>query len=570
MKKMVLFLVLLPAMIHARAAFPYNAQTSLSRSETYVGQTVYLTFSVQTEEKPVLQPLRNVYGLKIEYMGENVGTQMTTTIVNGRRNSKTVYNYRYTYAVTPIETGTFIIPQTVITAGSSEYKTSPVKLTVKEIGKNENFRLILTPDCGDRAYRGQTVTLSVEMEISSNIDSLEITIPFPENSVLLSPDSAGNPSDSGNVKINDAYYPFKRETAVRDRALFSAQVRFIVDFPGESHSAEFDYGKATASFRAVTATRESVDMFGRTVEDRQYAPVVIPAEQGKLLLLDLPEPRPADFAGIVGKPRLTASADMSEAYVGDPVTYRLTIEGAGNGNIETVPLNKIGDFSSRFRIPEHHSPPLKENGKTVFVYTIRPLSSAVTEIPAYRCSYFNPETERYETAETKPLPLKVNPSPDAGDSQIEEFSAGTNIPDAVSLERLGNRVPAAAGGDRLLRRENRFPYRTVYRLLYGLAYPITLLPLVAAVVCSVRRRNPQSRRERVRAMKKALAALRNSDSPERMMRLFRLTEEYKDLVAESPACGREVDHLKKILFSGGSFSSEECDSVSRKIEEALR
>ena len=53
MKKRFLFLLLLPSFLTAQAAFPQNVSTSLSRSESYVGETVYLSFSLQTEEKPV-------------------------------------------------------------------------------------------------------------------------------------------------------------------------------------------------------------------------------------------------------------------------------------------------------------------------------------------------------------------------------------------------------------------------------------------------------------------------------------------------------------------------------------
>lgn len=311
-------------------------------------------------------------------------------------------------------------------------------------------------------------------------------------------------------------------------------------------------------------------MFGRTVQDHQYASVVIPAEQGRIRVLSLPEPCPSDFSGIVGKPLLSAEADMREAYVGDPVTYRLIIGGVESGDIEPIPLNRIDDFTSRFRIPEHHSPPLKENGKTVFVYTIRPLSADVTEIPAYRCSYFNPETERYETVETKILPLTVYPSPAARDSQIEEFFPGADGPEKITLEQVKNQIPAMESGKKLLRREDRFPYRITYRVLYGLAFPVTFLPFLAAVVYAVRRRRPQTRAERRREMRKAVIAIRYLDDSERLPRLFRLAEDYKDVVSDSALCGREIERLKKILFSGEDFSSEETDSIFEKMEEELR
>lgn len=572
MKKIVMFLILLPTVLTAQSAFPYQAETSLSQSETYIGQTVYLTFAIQTEEKPVLQPLRSVYGLELEYRGENVSTQMTTTIVNGRRDSKTVYHYRFTYAVTPKEAGVFIIPQTRITVGGTDYPTSPVKLTVKEIEKNSRFRLFLSSDCGDRAYHGQTVTLTVEMEISSDIDSLAIRIPFLKNAEILPAEAAGSSSgsDAGNVKINDEYYPFRRETAVRDRAVFSAKIRFAARLTDNRTAADCDFSEATATFRAVTATEESVDMFGRPVQNRRYSSVVIPAEGGQLKILPLPQPQPDDFSGIVGRPQFSASADMREAYVGDPVTYRLTVSGIDYLPSDLLPLDKIGSFTESFRIPEHHSPPLKENGTAVFVYTIRPLSDTVTEIPEYNCSVFNPETERYETVTAPALPLKVYPSPSMQVSQVEEFFQGPGEPEAVTLEEIKNRIPAAETGKKVLYRDYRFPYGTAARVLYVLLFAVTTVPLLCVSVIAVRRRRPSTVAIRRRELLKAVREARRLEDPRRIEYLLKLSEEYCDIVIVYPECGECVSRLKYFLFSGTRTDSRDVETVFDTIEEVLR
>lgn len=572
MKKFVMFLILLPAVLTAQSAFPYQAETSLSQSETYIGQTVYLTFAIQTEEKPVLQPLRGVYGLELEYRGENVSTQMTTTIVNGHRDSKTVYHYRFTYAVTPKEAGVFIIPQTRITVGGADYPTSPVKLTVREIEKNSRFRLFLSTDCGERAYHGQTVTLNVEMEISSDIDSLAIRIPFLKNHEILPAETSGNASESeaGNVKINEEYYPFRRETAVRDRAVFSAKIRFAARLADSRTAADCDFSEATATFRAVTATEESVDMFGRPVQNRRYSSVVIPSEGGRLRILPLPQPQPDDFSGIVGRPQLSASADMREAYVGDPITYRLTVSGIDHLPSDLLPLDQVAGFAGHFRIPEHHSPPLKENGTAVFVYTIRPLSDTVTEIPSYQCSVFNPETERYETVSAPALPLKVHPSPSMQVSQVEEFFRDSGEPEAVTLEEIKNRIPAAETGTKVLRRDSRFPYGTAARVLYVLLFAVTTVPFFCAAVIAVRRRRPPTVASRRQELLKAVRHGRRLTDPRRVEYLLKLFEQYADVVIVYPECEECASRLKYFLFSGKQTESRDVETVFDTIEEVLR
>ena len=311
-------------------------------------------------------------------------------------------------------------------------------------------------------------------------------------------------------------------------------------------------------------------MFGRTVRNHRYASVVIPAEGGQLRILPLPQPQPDDFSGIVGRPRLSASADMQEAYVGDPVTYRLTVSGIDHLPSDLLPLDKVGGFAGSFRIPEHHSPPLKENGTAVFVYTIRPLSDTVTEIPEYRCTVFNPETEHYETVTAPALPLKVHPSPSMQVSQVEEFFQGPGEPEAVTLEEIKNRIPAAETGKKVLRRDLRFPYGTAAHVVYLLLFAVTSVPLFCVSVIAVRRRRPPTVAIRRRELLKAVREVRRFEDPRRIEYLLKLSDEYADIATVYPECGECFSRLKYFLFSGTRTESRDVDAVLDTIEEALR
>lgn len=563
MKKRFLFLLLLPSFLTAQAAFPQNVSTSLSRSESYVGETVYLSFSLQTEEKPVLKPLRAVLGLKIEYQGENVSTQVTTTIVNGRRQTRTVYQYRFTYAVTGEKPGVYIIPQTTVSVGDREMSTSPAKLTVKEIERNEKYRLILRVENGERVYVGESVDLTVELEISSEIGTPEIEIPFL-NGTELSPVKNYTETDAGNIKINDGYFPVKREEAIRSRAVFSARLRFTAQTPGV-----YSFDEARASFRAVTSVRESVDIFGRTVADKQYESVVIPAESGQLEILALPQPQPADFSGIVGVPRLSAEADLTEAFVGDPITYRLTVEGVENVPSDLPPLNRIDSFESHFRIPEHHSPAMNENGKTVFVYTIRPLSADVDEIPAYPCVVFNPESESYETVTASALPLKVNPSPALVEEQIEEFSFDSAEREKVSMEKIENLLPANPSASALLKKESRFPYRPLFWIVYAVSFVIALIPIAAAVILCLRKRRSPTLASRKRELLQRFESLLRRNDGKKLESFLNLLNEYDDVKAVCPVCSVIEDEVERALFSGSAGEFDAGEAFAR-LKEGLR
>lgn len=563
MRRRFLFLLLLPSFLTAEAAFPQEVSTSISRTEAYVGETVYLSFSLQTEDKPVLKPLRAVLGLKIEYRGENVATQVTTTIVNGRRQTRTLYQYRFTYAITGEKPGVYIIPKTAVSVGGRETETSPVRLTVREIERSENYRLILRAGNGERVYVGESVDLTVELEISSEIGTPEIRIPFLEGTDLR-PSENHAEADAGNIKINDGYFPVRREEAIRSRAVFSARLRFTAQTPGI-----YPFEEARASFRAVTSVRESVDIFGRTVADKQYEPVVIPAESGRLEILALPQPQPADFSGIVGLPRLSAEADLTEAFVGDPITYRLTVEGVENVPPDLPPLNRLEPFTSRFRIPEHHSPAMSENGKTVFVYTIRPLSAAVAEIPAYPCVVFNPESESYETVSAPALPLKVTPSPALSGEQIEEFSFDSAEREKVAMEKIENLLPVNPPASALLKKENRFPYRPLFWVFYAVSVAAALTPLAAALVWRLRKRRPPTPASRKRELLQRFEAVLRRNGGKEPETLLNLLKEYEDVKAASPVCAGIEEELERALFSGSAAEFDTKELFAR-LKEGLR
>lgn len=540
-----------------------DVSTSLSQSQAYVGETVALTFSLQTEEKPILQPLRNVYGLKIEFQGENVSTQMTTTIVNGQRNSQTIYQYRFTYLITPEAPGEYIIPKTVVTVGGRDYETSTVKLQVREVEPHPNFRLTLTPDCGSFAYEGQEVSLTVALEIGASIDNLNIRIPFLEGMTIKSSDSN---QGEGNIKINDTYVSAHRENQNSERAIFVSQINFLLPLSSDNSSRIFSFEKATASFRAVTSTRESVDFFGRLVEEPQYSTVVIPAQSGQLEIRPLPQPQPENFSGIVGVPQITTEADLQEAYVGDPITYKVIVSGLKTPPTELAPLHKMEKFLQGFRIPQRHSPPLLEEGKAVFVTTIRPLSETVREIPSYECCYFNPQKGAYEIAEGKALPLKVKPSQQVTEEQIEEFSFAAVESKEIDLTPLTNQISSLKEPEELLKIEKRFPFKPLFWVIYILLLLLPLIIVISSLIYKYYKSLPPTLALQRKEFFSKIDKIFHLPPEDQWLSLLELFNQYDFLVEEEVALKEVKKEVEEQLFSQKDRKKGDIDILLRHLE----
>jgi len=140
-----------------------------------------------------------------------------------------------------------------------------------------------------------------------------------------------------------------------------------------------------------------------------YNTVVVPSNSLSLKVLDLPERgRPSDFAGHVGKYTISASAVPVSLSVGDPITLTLTVSGPDYlENVQMPALDKQSSLTKDFKIPSE-SAGGQVSGKTkIFTQTIRPLRTDVKEIPAIELPYFDTDSQSYQTASTKPIPITV-------------------------------------------------------------------------------------------------------------------------------------------------------------------
>jgi hypothetical protein len=159
---------------------------------------------------------------------------------------------------------------------------------------------------------------------------------------------------------------------------------------------------------------------------------------------DLPN-RPKDFTGAIGTFRLSARAERTEMPVGTPFTLTLRLEGKGSLSSARPPdLAGQPGFADPFSVHENGER-TRPDGSREFTYTLRPRSETVKEIPAISVSYFNPRTNRFETAQSQAIPLRVTPAaplaataiPDEPAPADEKATTENQSPFALALPWLG-------------------------------------------------------------------------------------------------------------------------------------
>lgn len=130
--------------------------------------------------------------------------------------------------------------------------------------------------------------------------------------------------------------------------------------------------------------------------------------------------RPDEFQGAVGKYEIATTTDSTITHAGDPITLQIAIRG--NGPLELVQAPPLGILDEDFRVDQQPLAGFVQDGAKYFTTTVRPRDTSVTAIPRIKMSFFDPETETFETVQSKPIAIEVRESETL---QINSIVSGT-------------------------------------------------------------------------------------------------------------------------------------------------
>lgn len=140
------------------------------------------------------------------------------------------------------------------------------------------------------------------------------------------------------------------------------------------------------------------------VQVRRTVPVT------KIQVDALPQPKPANFSGAVGKFHIEAKVLNPSVRTNDVATYRVSLNGLGNLKLITAPVVKFPNDFDTYDAKTNENTKVTQDGLTgqlTFDYTFVPRNVGKYEIPAIEFTYFDTETGSYQTIRTRPIPLNV-------------------------------------------------------------------------------------------------------------------------------------------------------------------
>ncbi len=144
-------------------------------------------------------------------------------------------------------------------------------------------------------------------------------------------------------------------------------------------------------------------------ESEAFEEVYLVAPVPEIIVRDLAETgRSAHFADIVGPCDLRTSVAPTRMIVGQPSLFTMHLDNLSFArHITALPSAAFDGLRSEFQLSRE---PIRENttdNSRSFTYILRPLRWGITRIPAIVIQTFDPESGKFQTLRSEPIPITV-------------------------------------------------------------------------------------------------------------------------------------------------------------------
>jgi len=413
-----LLVLLLAGQQAAIASDSLSVQAQVDKQEVAVGESFLLQIKIEGDDSPSEPDLSGLQDFTVQPMGGGQNNRESITIINGKMNRISEHGYVFRYSLTPKRDGMLTIPALAVTAAGKTLMSQPVTIKVAKPVQTDEFILhqkLSETEC----YVGQPLVYTVVWYVNRNIEGFQFLLPVLEDPRFEDVDFPEDKNYSGQdgIVINlDGSKVIARRGETGQHITVTLRRILIPREPGE-----YSLEPASVSSRVVTGYRQQRggqpgslfndrffdDMFGRRQPvTKQFLTQSPPLQLNVLPLPD--ENRPRGFSGLVGEYSIAAEASPTEVNVGDPITLNIMVTGSKYLDNVILPPLKNQPGMDVFKMPDEIGQGEIDGKVKVFTQTIRAKDPSITEIPAIRLDYFNPQTGAYETAHSNSIPLQVN------------------------------------------------------------------------------------------------------------------------------------------------------------------
>jgi hypothetical protein len=405
-------------------------------AEIALGQSAQLTITASGDTQAALAPPA-IPGLEFVAVGQS--SQMESN------NGQTTTSSSVIYRVTPQRAGIYTIPAVaqgsqpqvlrVLPASASAAAAPPASGTPApdRISPNGSaFVRLRVPK--HQLYVGESVPVDIQVGMRAGlVASLNGLPTLNGDSFML--DKLSTQPDRTDEVIGGQ--PFTVLTwhgvlaAVKPGAL-SLRIETPLTVRVQTRASLPTGGFADSDLNAFFNSPLLQNFFGGTTEKD----VTVATTPAQFNVLALPiQNRPEGFSGAVGTFEVSSELSNPTTTVGDPVTLRLQVSGAGN--FDRVHSSMLGgDDRWKTYAPTSSFTATDDagyHGRKLFEQPLIAERAGNQTLPGIAFSYFDPDTGQYQTVHTAPLSVAVSPA-----------AAGSTVTEAATP--LAGAAPTAVGG----------------------------------------------------------------------------------------------------------------------------
>jgi hypothetical protein len=426
-----------------------NFEASVDRTTVGLGETFLLNVTVGGENigsipQPELPSLPD-----FNVLGQSQSQSTNISFINGKMTTLSTITFIYT--INPQKLGKTTIGPCRLKYKDKTYETQPIEIEVVkgstagskpapgnqgvppaspgndlEVGDN---LFIMSSASRKSVYSGEQINVSFEIYTRYQIGEFQ-NVEYPNfNGFWMEP-------------IFDAKrYDFKPKTynGLRYSAML---IKSVALFPVATGDLRIDPMAVTVP--VIQRSSDFFDIFGTTRSVR------VESKPISIRVLPLPEPKPQEFTGGVGKFTISATLDRDSSVSSEPINFKVRI--SGRGNIRLVEKPNIPEIAGLKILAPEVKDQININVEAIegykeFLFPIIPQTDGKYVIPSLAIAFFNPQTKSYETIRTQELTFTaVKTSPSALVSEASGLKVlGTDInyikPDASRLASQRSDAP---------------------------------------------------------------------------------------------------------------------------------
>lgn len=386
-----------------------------SEGAHYVGVPIEIQVvadGFEENPQPDITPPEIAQG-QLQFRGVSPNISTSVQIINGRMSQSKTVRFIFRYVFSANAPGNYQIGSFQVTQNGQTLSTRTLNLNLVDIPNAENQTIeLLVPE--KPVYLGQRVPIKLEWwtdyELRGKLMNQRMQVPLLDQLSDFQITRKENKDANTTLVIDLAtgaqeYRALARVDYRDNKQYIVYSLDFIVT---PLKAGEFVLEPVLLTVDEVIRWRRNV--FNDRVPTQARKRLVSDTRQRVLSVKAPPsENRPASFSGAVGRGfDLDVTTDRSVVQVGDPIQLTLTLHGDSAIDAVSLPaLEKLGLKPELFRLPDNEIAGVSADDSKQFQASIRVLDESVREIPPLQFSWFDPESEQYQTTYSEPIALSV-------------------------------------------------------------------------------------------------------------------------------------------------------------------